>query len=153
MISLRLYYVLFFIICLLSTLLVGILAALLPYPLATMLTALPYLVAMIVVLFKFLKQNRRAPTQQERKHFTFGFSFIFWGYNAIGLLFGMYIFARKDPAIWQNFLLSLQQPPFLITVLVMWLMLAIPLLLISYWFYGAQAQRMAMKMFPSNTSQ
>ncbi|MGL5404116.1 MAG: ABZJ_00895 family protein, partial [Acinetobacter sp.] len=34
-----------------------------------------------------------------------------------------------------------------ITVLGMWAMLAIPLFLMTYWFYGPQAQRMANKMF------
>jgi hypothetical protein len=60
---------------------------------------------------------------------------------------GLVIFARKDPEVWQNFLLYLKQPQFLFTVLAMWLMIAIPLYLITYWFYGAQAQRMAKKMF------
>jgi hypothetical protein len=41
------------------------------------LTAVPYLVAMIWVLLKFIKQQRRAPTQAERKKFTLGFSLIF----------------------------------------------------------------------------
>jgi hypothetical protein len=102
---------------------------------------------MIMVLFKFLKQQRRAPTVQEKKYFALGLSLIFWGYNALGFVIGLVIFARKAPEIWQNFLLYLKQPQFLFTVLAMWLMIAIPLYLITYWFYGAQAQRMAKKMF------
>ncbi|KHF75629.1 hypothetical protein PJ15_1829 [Acinetobacter sp. neg1] len=147
MISLRLYYLWFFIICLASTLFAGVLAAILPNSLGGVLTAIPYLIAIIFVLFKFLKQQRRAPTQQEKKRLSIGFSLIFWGYNACGLLLGLYIFARKDPEIWQNFLLYLKQPQFLLAVLAMWLVIALPLFLITYWFYGPQAQRMANKMF------
>jgi len=111
------------------------------------LTAVHYLIAIIVILFKFLKQQRRAPTSQERKRLSIGFSLIFWGYNACGLLLGLFIFARKDPEVWQNFLLYLKQPQFLLTVLAMWFVIAVPLFLITYWFYGPQAQRMANKMF------
>jgi hypothetical protein len=147
MISLRLYYLWFFIICLASTLIAGVLAAILPNSLGGVLTAIPYLIAIIFVLFKFLKQQRRAPTAQEKKRLSIGFSLIFWGYNACGLLLGLFIFARKDPEIWQNFLLYLKQPQFLLAVLGMWLVIALPLFLITYWFYGPQAQRMATKMF------
>ncbi|WP_343620518.1 ABZJ_00895 family protein [Acinetobacter proteolyticus] len=147
MISLRLYYIWFFIICFTVTLLAGVLAAILPNSIGGVLTAVPYLIAIIVILFKFLKQQRRAPTPQERKLLSIGFSLIFWGYNACGLLFGLFIFARKDPEVWQNFLLYLKQPQFLLTVLAMWFVIAVPLFLITYWFYGPQAQRMANKMF------
>ncbi|ENW02648.1 ABZJ_00895 family protein [Acinetobacter beijerinckii] len=147
MISLRLYYLWFFIICLLLSLVAGVFAAILPNSIAGVLTAIPYLIAMIYVLFKFLKQQRRAPSPQEKIRFSLGFSLIFWGYNALGLLSGLFIFARKDPEIWQNFLLYLKQPQFLFVVIAMWLMVAIPLYLITFWFYGAQAQRMANKMF------
>ncbi|WP_202740251.1 ABZJ_00895 family protein [Acinetobacter sp. 'aerobic (ED)'] len=147
MISLRLYYLWFFIICLASTLIAGVLAAILPNSLGGVLTAIPYLIAIIFVLFKFLKQQRRAPNAQEKKRLSIGFSLIFWAYNACGLLLGLYIFARKDPEIWQNFLLYLKQPQFLLAVLGMWLVIALPLFLITYWFYGPQAQRMATKMF------
>jgi hypothetical protein len=129
------------------TLLAGVLAAILPNSIGGVLTAVPYLIAIIVILFKFLKQQRRAPTPQERKRLSIGFSLIFWGYNACGLLFGLFIFARKDPEVWQNFLLYLKQPQFLLTVLAMWFVIAVPLFLITYWFYGPQAQRMANKMF------
>ncbi|MGN5763296.1 ABZJ_00895 family protein [Acinetobacter calcoaceticus] len=147
MISLRLYYLWFFIICLASTLIAGVLAAILPNSLGGVLTAIPYLIAIIFVLFKFLKQQCRAPTAQEKKRLSIGFSLIFWGYNACGLLLGLFIFARKDPEIWQNFLLYLKQPQFLLAVLGMWFVIALPLFLITYWFYGPQAQRMATKMF------
>lgn len=149
MISLRLYYIWFFIICFVSTLIAGVLAAILPNSIGGVLTAVPYLIAIIAVLFKFLKQQRRAPTPQEKKRLSIGFSLIFWGYNALGLLLGLFLFARKDPEIWQNFLLYLKQPPFVLTVLAMWFVIAVPLFLITYWFYGPQAQRMAHKMFSS----
>ena len=146
MISLRLYYIWFFIICLVSTLIAGVLAAILPNSIGGVLTAVPYLIAIIFVLFRFLKQQRRAPTTQEKKCLAFGFTLIFWGYNICGLLLGLFMFSGKDPEIWQNFLLYLKQPQFLITVLGMWLVIALPLFLITYWFYGPQAQRMANKM-------
>lgn len=147
MISLRLYYLWFFIVCLISSLIAGVIAAILPNSIGGVLTAIPYLIAMIFVLFKFLKKQHRAPTLSEKKRLSLGFSFIFWGYNACGLLLGLFIFARKDPEIWQNFILYFKQPMFLITVVAIWLMIAAPLFLITYWFYGAQAQRMANKMF------
>jgi hypothetical protein len=111
------------------------------------LTIVPYLVAMIWVLFKFLKQQKRAPTQAERKKFTLGFSLIYWGYNLLFLLLGIVIATRSNPNAWQDFLLYLQQPQFMSIVLIMFLMIAIPLYLLTYWFYGKQAQRMAEKMF------
>lgn len=52
-------------------------AALLPASVGGILTAVPYLGAMIFVLFKFLKKERRAPTVQEKKKFTLGFTLIF----------------------------------------------------------------------------
>ncbi len=125
----------------------GVLAALLPMGMGGILTALPYLFAMIIVLYIFLKQQRRAPTDQERKKFTLAYTLIFWGYNFAGVLLGIAIFSKNDPEIWQNFLLYMQQPEFLATAMIMILLLAIPLYLITYWFYGKQAQRMAAKMF------
>ena len=58
-----------------------------------------------------------------------------------------FLFSRKDPEILQNFMLYLKRPQFLSIMVIMLLMLAIPLYLITYWFYGKQAQRMANKMF------
>lgn len=84
MIPLRRYFIWFFVLCFLFTCICGVLAALMPRGMGGILTAVPYLVAMIWVLFKFLKQQKRAPTQTERKRFTLGFSLIFWGYNLLG---------------------------------------------------------------------
>lgn len=147
MLSLNKYFLWFFLICLGLSMVAGVLAALLPMGMGGILTALPYLFAMIIVLYIFLKQQRRAPTDQERKKFTLAYTLIFWGYNFIGVLLGIVIFSKNDPEIWQNFLLYMQQPEFLVTAMIMILLLAIPLYLITYWFYGKQAQRMAAKMF------
>lgn len=146
MTKLRSYFLWFFGLCIVLTLIVGVVAALLPASVGGILTAVPYLGAMIFVLFKFLKKERRAPTVPE-KEIYFGFYPDFWGYNLCGVLFGLFLFARKDPEILQNFMLYLKQPQFLSIMVIMLLMLAIPLYLITYWFYGKQAQRMADKMF------
>lgn len=149
MTALRRYYLTFFVFCLILTLLVGVVAAMLPKGLGGVITAIPYLIAMIIVLFKFLKREKRAPTQQERKKLTLGFTLIFWGYNLLGVLLGLFLFSRKDPEIFQNFLLYLKQPEFMGVVVILFLLLAIPLYLVTYWFYGKQAQRMASRMFRS----
>lgn len=150
MASLKRYFLWFFFICFVLTCICGVIAALMPTGMGAILTVVPYLVAMIWVLYKFLRQNRRAPTQQERKKITLGFTLIFWGYNLAFLLLGILLATRSNPNAWQDFLLYLQQPQFMSMVVIMILLLAIPLYLLTYWFYGAQAQRMANKMFGQN---
>jgi hypothetical protein len=125
----------------------GILAAILPNEIAGVFTALPYLLAMIIVLYRFLKQQHRAPTDQERRSLTLGFTLIFWSYNILGVFVGVWFFSRNDPEIWQSFIAYMQNIRFLSTILIMLLLLAVPLFLITYWFYGTQAKRMAAKMF------
>ncbi|MDM1246891.1 hypothetical protein HX005_05725 [Acinetobacter sp. R933-2] len=147
MTSLSKYFLWFFVLCLMLTMVVGVLVALLPSQVAGVLTALPYLISMIIVLHLFLKQQKRAPSKAEQKKFSIGFSLIFWTYNFIGIFIGVMIFARHDAEVWNNFLLYMQSPQFLMISAMMLLMLAIPLFLITYWFYGKQAQRMAAKMF------
>ena len=147
MVSLSKYFLWFFGLCLVLTMIAGVLAAKLPNQIAGIVTALPYLIAMIVVLFRFLKQQRRAPTPQERKKLCLGFSLIFWLYNLLGVFIGVLIFSQYDPEVWQVFMSSMQNLRFMLTSLLMLLLIAIPLYLISYWFYGKQAQRMALKMF------
>lgn len=147
MVSLTRYFVWFFLFCIVLTCICGVLAALLPQGVGGILTAIPYLIAMIIVLYQFLKREKRAPNQHERKRLTLGFSLIFWGYNLSFLLIGIAIFSRQNPNLWQDFLNYLQQPQFLSVVVIMFLLIAIPLYLITYWFYGQQAQRMAKKMF------
>lgn len=147
MTSLTRYFVWFFVLCFIFTCICGVIAALLPMGMGAVLTMVPYLIAMIWVLYKFLKRERRAPTQTERKRVTLGFTLIFWGYNATFLVLGIALVTRNNQNAWQDFLLYLQQPQFLSIVMVMLLLVAIPLYLLTYWFYGAQAQRMAKKMF------
>lgn len=147
MVSLTRYFFLFFFICLIMTCICGVIAALLPQGVGGILTVVPYLIAMIVVLFRFLNKNQRAPTQAERKKFTLGFSLIFWLYNFGFVLLGIAIFSRKDPEIWQNLMLYVQHPQFMSLMVIMLLLMAIPLYLITYWFYGPQAQRMAAQKF------
>lgn len=147
MLPLTRYFIWFFIICFIFTCICGVLAALMPTGMGAVLTVVPYLVAMIWILFKFLKHQKRAPTQSERKKFTLGFSLIYWGYNLLFLLLGILIATRSNPNAWLDFLLYLQQPQFISIVLIMFLLIAIPLYLLTYWFYGKQAQRMADQMF------
>ncbi len=147
MVSLNKYFLWFFILCLVLTMIAGVLAALLPNPIAGALTAIPYLAAMISVLHLFLKQQRRAPTDSECKKLTIGYTLIFWSYNLFGVFVGVLIFSKSDPEVWQTFIAYMSNLRFLGTTLVMIMMLGIPLYLITNWFYGKQAQRMAMKMF------
>ena len=108
--SLKRYFLIFFLICFVLTCLCGVLAAVLPTGVGGVLTAVPYIVTMVWVLFIFLKRNQRAPTQAERKKMTLGFTLIFWGYNVAFQILGIAFFAYNDPEIWQNFLLYLKQP-------------------------------------------
>jgi len=57
MISLRLYYIWFFIICFTATLLAGVLAAILPNSIGGVLTAVPYLIAIIVAVKQIIKNQ------------------------------------------------------------------------------------------------
>ena len=147
MVSLTRYFLWFFFLCFIFTCICGVVAALMPTGMGAVLTIVPYLVAMIWVLFKFLKKEQRAPTQVERKKFTLGFSLIYWGYNLAFLILGIAIATRSNPNAWQDFLLYLQQPQFMSIVVIMFLLIAIPLYLLTYRPYGKQAQRLAAKMF------
>lgn len=147
MVALTRYFIWFFVICLIFTCICGVLAALMPTGMGAILTIVPYLIAMIWVLFKFLKQQHRAPTQAERQKITLGFSVIYWLYNLCFLLLGIVIASRSNPNAWQDLTLYLQNTQFLMIMLIMFLLIAIPLYLLTYWFYGKQAQRMAEKMF------
>jgi hypothetical protein len=147
MVALTRYFVWFFVLCIIFTCICGVLAALMPTGMGAILTIIPYLVSMIWVLFKFLKRERRAPTQTERKKFTLGFSLIYWAYNVCFLLLGIVLATRSNPNAWQDLQLYLQNTQFLMIVLIMFLLIAIPLYLLTYWFYGKQAKRMADKMF------
>lgn len=147
MVALTRYFIWFFVVCLVFTCICGVLAALMPTGMGAILTIVPYLIAMVWVLFKFLKQQHRAPTQAERQKITLGFSVIYWLYNLCFLLLGIVIASRSNPNAWQDLTLYLQNTQFLMIMLIMFLLIAIPLYLLTYWFYGKQAQRMAEKMF------
>ena len=143
------YFIWFFFLLLIFTCICGVLAALLPQGVGGILTVIPFLIAMIWVLFKFIKQQNRAPSQRERVKFTWGLNLIFWCFNIFFVLFGIFLFSRNSPDIWQIFTLYLQQPLFLLTIVGLFLLIAVPLILITYWFYGPQAQRMANKIYHS----
>ena len=147
MTALTRYFVWFFVLCVIFSCICGVLAALLPTGVGAILTIIPYLVAMAWVLFKFLKQQKRAPTQIERKKITLGFSLIYWLYNIAFLFLGMLIASKSNPNVWQDLALYLQNTQFLMFIVVMFIIIAVPLFLLTYWFYGQQAQRMADKMF------
>ncbi len=147
MVALTRYFLWFFAIVLVCSFICGVLAAIMPTGMGAILTIIPYLIAMIWVLFKFLKQQRRAPTQTERQKFTLGFSAIYWLYNVCFLILGVVLATRSNPNAWQDLMLYLQNTQFLLITFIMFLLIAIPLYLLTYWFYGKQAERMAAKMF------
>lgn len=146
MVSLTKYYLWFFLLCLGLTLVAGVVAALLPSQIAGIVTALPYLISMIIVLKLFLKQQHRAPTKKERNKFSLAYTLIFWGYNFLGVFLGIYFVSRQDPEVWLYFTTYIQNGKFISLAVIMIMMLAIPLYLITFWMYGKQAQRMAAKL-------
>ncbi|MQW92218.1 hypothetical protein GFH30_03195 [Acinetobacter wanghuae] len=148
--SLTRYFIWFFCLCFIFTCVCGVLAALMPQGMGAVLTIFPYLIPMIWVLFKFLKREQRAPTQAERKKITWGFSLIYWLYNLTFLLLGIWVATFSNPNAWSDFQLYLQEPQFMTMVLTMCLLIAIPMYVLTYWFYGPQAKRMAQKMFSSS---
>ena len=145
MTSLTRYFIWFFTFCFVFTCICGVLAALMPQGMGAILTIVPYLIAMVWVLFKFIKQQRRAPTLSERRKFTLGFTVIYWGYNLLFLVLGIYIASRSNPSVWSDLALYLQNVQFISIVVIMFLLIAIPLYVLTYWFYGKQAERMATK--------
>lgn len=147
MFALTKYYLWFFLFCFIYTMVTGVIAALIPNEIAMTLLTVPYLAAMITVLYIFLKQQRRAPTATEKKYFTIAFILLFWLFNILGILGSVIYFAQQDPTIWDNFSAYMANAQFVLIVLVMLLLLSIPLALMTFWFYGKQAQRMAGRMF------
>ena len=141
------YFLRLFIYLVLFTMLAGIIAGFLPNVVGQVLTAFPYLIAMILVLFKFIRNEQHAPTQTERNRFSLIFVLIFFLYNYVFAIFGQLIFNFRQPNIfelWWNFV---SQSEFQLLLISRLLIFMIPFYLISYWFYGKQAQRMAKKMF------
>ena len=147
MLALSKYYLYFFLCCLIFTIVSGMIAPMIPNAIAQGFIAVPYIIAMITVLYIFLKQQGRAPTQPERLRLAFGYTFVLALFNIIGVVLGLYVFAQQDPQIWQDFLIYIQHQQFLMIILAMALVYAVTFFLITYWFHGKQAQRMANKMF------
>ncbi|AOA59080.1 ABZJ_00895 family protein [Acinetobacter larvae] len=145
--GLSIYFLWFFVFCLLFSLLGGMVISLLNPDLAMGLLAVPYLLAMIATLYVFLKKQRQAPTTQQRLLLSFGYIVIFWLYSAAGIVSTIYYFSRQDAQIWQEFLANIQNLQFLFFILVVALAVSLPLFFVTSWFYGPQAQRMAAQMF------
>lgn len=146
-ISLKKYYAWFLLFCFLTTCVSGVLATILPNSLAFVLMVFPYLVAMIGVLYIFLKQQRRAPTRTERNRFSIFFNIIFWLFNLTGFFLGLLWASFSQPQIWQYTIGMLFQPSTLFICALFFFVIATPLYVVTFWFYGKQAQRMAIKMF------
>lgn len=146
MTSLRPYFFWFFILSLVITSVIGLIGLFLPIGRDGFLTAFPYLIAMIAMLFRFLKKEKRAPTSSEKHKLSFGFTIIFWSYGVIGFVIGLLWASRSNPQVWDDAFVYLQDPRFFIYVIGLFLLLAVPLYLVTLWFYGKQAQRMVNKM-------
>ncbi|WP_067870282.1 ABZJ_00895 family protein [Acinetobacter sp. SFB] len=141
------YFLRFFIYLVLFTMLAGIVAGFLPNIVGQVLTAFPYLIAMILVLFKFIRNEQRAPTQMERNRFSLIFVLIFFLYNYVFAIFGPLIFNFSQSGIFELWLNFVSQSEFQLMLISRLLIFMIPFYLISFWFYGKQADRMAKKMF------
>ena len=146
MTSLRPYFLWFFLLSFIITFVIGLIGLFLPIGRGGLLTGFPYLIAMIVVLFKFLKKEKRAPTVAEKHKLSLGFSLIFWGYSLIGFILGLVWASRTNPQVFDDVWTYLQHPRFFAYVLGLFLLLAVPLYFVTLWFYGKQAQRMVNKM-------
>ncbi|MDQ8953758.1 ABZJ_00895 family protein [Acinetobacter rudis] len=150
MFTLSRYYLWFLFFCFVYTIVTGLIAAWIPNEIAAALVTTPYLAAMITVLHIFLKRERRAPTSSEKKYFTVVFLICFWLFNILGLLASLAYFSAQDPNVWQSFLSYLNHGQFLLMALGMVVLVSIPMVLITLWFYGKQAQRMALRLFGSS---
>ncbi len=143
------YFLRFFLYLVLFTMVIGVVAALLPQGVGQILTAFPFLISMLLLLFRFLKQERRAPTQQERNRFSFIYVLIFFLYNYIFAVLGPLIFNLSLPNIFELWLQQAFDGQFQALLISRLLIFMIPFYLIVFWFYGPQAKRMAAKMFSS----
>ncbi len=143
------YFLRFFLYLVLFTMVIGVVAALLPQGVGQILTAFPFLISMLLLLFRFLKQERRAPTQQERNRFSFIYVLIFFLYNYIFAVLGPLIFNLSLPNIFELWLQQAFDGQFQALLISRLLIFMIPFYLIVFWFYGPQAKRMAEKMFSS----
>lgn len=143
------YFLRFFIYLVLFTMLAGILAALFPTEVGQVLTAFPFLIAMILVLLRFLKNEQRAPSTIERNCFSLLYVVIFFLFNYIFAVIGSLIFNLSLPNILSIWWKAATDAQFQMSLITHLLIFMIPFYLISFWFYGPQAKRMAAKMFSS----
>lgn len=143
------YFLRFFLYLVVFTMVIGVVAALLPQGVGQILTAFPFLISMLLLLFRFLKQERRAPTQKERNRFSFIYVLIFFLYNYIFAVLGPLIFNLSLPNIFELWLQQAFDGQFQALLISRLLIFMIPFYLIVFWFYGPQAKRMAAKMFSS----
>lgn len=127
--------------------LAGIIAALLPPVFGQVLTAFPFLIAMILLLYRFLKQQQRAPSKVERNRFGLGLVLIFFFYNYLFAVIGPLIFNLSVPNVGQLWWQAVTDQEFQLLLISRLLIFMIPFYVIVFWFYGPQAQRMAKKMF------
>lgn len=141
------YFLRFFIYCIVFTMIVGVIAALLPRAIAQILTAFPFLIAMIMVLYHFLKTEKRAPTLSERNKISLGYAAIFFFYNICFALLGPLIFNWQTEKFFNIWLSFITNKTFILQLIAQLMMYMIPLYVITFWFYGKQSQRMAEKMF------
>lgn len=142
------YFIRFFIYLVLFTMMAGIIAAMTPVTIGQLMTAFPFLIASILVLFNFLKRERRAPSSVERNRFSLIYIFIFFLFNYIFAVIGPLIFNLNLANIWALWWKAATDPQFQFSLISQLLIFMIPFYLITFWFYGPQAKRMAAKMFP-----
>jgi lysylphosphatidylglycerol synthetase-like protein (DUF2156 family) len=143
------YFLRFFIYLVAFTMLAGILAALLPQGIGQVLTAFPFLMSSVLLLFHFLKRERRAPSNSERNRFSLIYVLIFFLYNYVFAVVGPLIFNLNIPNVlnvWFEQAFDLEFQLMLISRLLIFM---IPFYIVVFWFYGPQAKRMAAKMFSS----
>ncbi|MEB3754719.1 ABZJ_00895 family protein [Acinetobacter sp. MD2(2019)] len=147
MTSLRPYFLYFFILSLTISCVIGLLAFLLPVGKSGFLTAFPYLIAMIAVLFRFLKKEKRAPSVSEKHKLTLGFIAIFLTYSAIGCLLGLAWALNTNSEIFDDIWHYLTHPRVFFYSFGLFLLLALPLYLTTIWLYGKRAQHLVERMY------
>lgn len=130
--------------------LMGVIAALLPQGMGQILTALPFLISSILLLFHFLKREGRAPTTTERNRFSLIYVLIFFLYNYIFAVLGPLLFNLNIPNVLQLWFKEASNLEFQLMLISRLLIFMIPFYVVVFWFYGPQAKRMAAKMFPTN---
>lgn len=145
------YYAWFILFCFIFTCIGGVLMALLPQSIAIIFMVLPYLASMISVLYLFLKQQQRAPSRKEMFRFAWLFNILFWLFNFTGFVLTLLWTAWSQPQldVWQYLNIFVLQPQVLMISFLIVAIIGIPFYLVTLWFFGPQARRMAAQMFPS----